>query len=98
VVGRDMGLTSLQWDGPASKAGLTVGGTLIAVTGVAYDADRLKEAITAAKGGAPLDLLVKTGDHYRTVAIAWRGGLRYPRLERIEGSPDLLSAIYAPRK
>ncbi|MFL5295032.1 MAG: M61 family metallopeptidase [Phenylobacterium sp.] len=98
VIGRDTEITSVQWDSPAFKAGLTVGGRLVAVNGVAYDADRLKEAITAAKAGAPLDLLVKTGDHYRTVAIAWKGGLRYPRLERIEGTPDLLSAIYAPKK
>jgi hypothetical protein len=45
-----------------------------------------------------LELLVKTGDHYRTARLEWKGGLRYPRLERIDGTPDLLSAIYAPRK
>ena len=91
-------IASVQWDGPAFKAGLTVGGRLIAVNGIAYDSDRLKEAITAAKAGGPLSLLIKTGDHYRSVDIAYRAGLRYPRLERIEGTPDLLSAIYAPRK
>ena len=91
-------IAGVQWDGPTFKAGLTVGSKLIAVNGIAYDADRLKEAITAAKAGGPLSLLVKTGDHYRTVDIAYRGGLRYPRLERLDGTPDLLSAIYAPRK
>ena len=91
-------VAGVQWDGPAFKAGLTVGGKLIAVNGIAYDPDRLKEAITAGKTGGPLSLLVKTGDHYRTVDIGYRGGLRYPRLERLEGTPDLLSAIYAPRK
>ncbi len=89
----------MQWDGPAFKAGLAVGGKLLAVNGIAYDADRLKEAIGAAKkGGPPLSLLVKSGDHYRTVDIDYHGGLRYPRLERIDGTPDLLSAIYAPKK
>nr|MEA2798788.1 hypothetical protein [Phenylobacterium sp.] len=84
---------------PAFKAGLAVGGKLLAVNGIAYDADRLKEAITGAKkGGPPLSLLVKSGDHYRTVDVDYHGGLRYPRLERIEGAPDLLSAIYAPKK
>jgi hypothetical protein len=67
------------------------------VNGIAYDADRLKEAITAAKTGAPLSLIVKTGDHFRTVQIDYRGGLRYPKLERIPNSPDRLSAIYAAR-
>ena len=98
ALGQNTDIAGVQWDGPAFKAGLTVGGKLIAVNGIAYDADRLKEAITAAKAGGPLSLLVKTGDHYRTADIAYRGGLRYPRLERIEGTPDLLSAIYAPRK
>src|SRR5206468_6142491 len=98
VLGREGDITSVQWDGPAFKAGVTVGGKLLAVNGIAYDADRLKEAITAAKGGAPLSLLVKTGDHYRAFDVVWKGGLRYPRLERIEGTPDLLSAIYAPKK
>jgi predicted metalloprotease with PDZ domain len=98
VLGREGDVTAVQWGGPAFKAGLVQGAKLIAVNGIAYDADRLKEAITAAKAGAPLDLLLKTGDHYRTVAIDWKGGLRYPRLERIAGTPDLLSAIYAPKK
>jgi predicted metalloprotease with PDZ domain len=97
TLNREGEFTAVQWEGPAFKAGLTVGGKLLAVNGIAYDAERLKEAITAAKSGAPLDLIVKTGDHFRTVQIDYRGGLRYPRLERITNSPDRLSAIYAPR-
>ena len=87
----------MLWGGPAFKAGLTVGGKLIAVNGVAYDADLLKEAITNAKSGGPVTLIVKDGDHFRVAAIDYHGGLRYPRLERLEGKPDLLSAIYAPK-
>jgi predicted metalloprotease with PDZ domain len=98
VLNRETTLTSVLWDSPAFKAGLTVGDKIVAVDGIAYDADRLKEAITAAKAGQPLSLLVKDGDHYRTVAIDYRDGLRYPRLERIPGTPDRLAAIYAPRK
>jgi len=40
---------------------------------------------------------MKRGEQYRSVKIDWRGGLRYPTLERIEGTPDRLSALYAPR-
>jgi predicted metalloprotease with PDZ domain len=97
TLNKDGEFTGVQWDGPAFKAGLTVGGKLLAVNGIAYDADRLKEAITAAKNGAPLSLIVKTGDHFRTAQIDWRGGLRYPRLERLPGTADRLSAIYTPR-
>jgi predicted metalloprotease with PDZ domain len=99
TLSKDADITGVQWDGPAFKAGLAVGAKVLAVDGVAYDTDRLKEAITKArKGQGPISLLVKSGDHFKTVAIDYHGGLRYPRLERIEGTPDLLSAIYAPRK
>jgi len=98
VLGRDADITQVQWEGPAFKAGLTLGAKLLAVNGIAYDAERLKEAINDAKKGGPLSLLVKSGDHYKTVDIDYRGGLRYPRLERIEGTPDLLTTIYAPKK
>ena len=45
-----------------------------------------------------LELLLKSGDRFRTVAFAYHDGLRYPRLERIEGTPDRLSDILAPRR
>lgn len=90
-------INSVLWDGPAFKAGLTVGSKVVAVNGVAYDADLLKEAITNARSGAPIQLIVKDGDHYRIVSIDYRGGLRYPRLERIPGTPDRLAQIYAAK-
>jgi predicted metalloprotease with PDZ domain len=94
---REAMITSVLWDGPAFKAGLTVGGKIIAVNGIAYDMDLLKEAITNAKSGPPVSLIVKDGDHYRVVAIDYHAGLKYPRLARIDGTPDRLSAIYAPK-
>lgn len=99
TLGREGAIDAVMWDSPAFKAGLTVGGKLLAVNGLAYDADRLKQAITEAKaGGAPIQLLVQNGVYFRTVPIDYRGGLRYPRLERIADRPDRLSAILAPRK
>ena len=94
TVGRDGDLTGVQWEGPAFKAGLTVGTRLIAVNGLAYDADRLKAVVAATKGGAaPLELIVRTGERYRAVKLAYVGGHRYPRLERIAGAPDRLGDI-----
>jgi predicted metalloprotease with PDZ domain len=90
-------IVSVQWDGPAFKAGLAVSARILAVNGMAYEADRLKEAITAAKTGAPVTLIVASGDFFRTVTLEYRGGLRYPRLERIAGTPARLDQIYAPR-
>jgi len=44
-----------------------------------------------------LGFQAKAGDQFRTVQIDYRGGLRYPRLERIPNTPDRLSAIYTAR-
>jgi predicted metalloprotease with PDZ domain len=87
-------VTSVQWDGPAFKQGMVVGGVVVAVDGEAYSEARLKGAITKAKGGkSPIQLIVKDGERYRIVDIAWNGGLRYPKLERIEGTPDRLGDL-----
>lgn len=91
-------VTAVQWDGPAFKAGMTVSNQIIAVNGETWSADRLKSAITAAKSGPPVELIVKAGEKFRVVKLDWKGGLRYPRLERIEGAPDRLGDILSPRK
>ena len=91
-------LASVDWDMAAFKAGLNADTQIIAVKGDAYDAEKLKDAIRfAATNGAPLTLLVKSNDQYRTVSIDYRGGLRYPHLERIAGAADRLGAILEPR-
>ena len=41
---------------------------------------------------------MKEYDLYRTIQLPYYNGLRYPHLERIEGKPDRLTAIYAPKK
>ena len=99
VLDKDGSMSDVMWDGPAFKAGLIQGNQIIAVGGVAYDADLLKAAITAATDPAkPVELLVKLGDRYRTVKLTYQDGLRYPRLEPIAGAPARLDDIYAARK
>ena len=74
-------------------------GGLVAVNDVAASAEKLRDAVTAAKGtDAPIRLLLKNGDRYRTVDFDYHDGLRYPRLERIEGTPDRLGDILSPRR
>ena len=99
AVDKDGMLNAVQWDGPAFKSGLTIGTQLMAIGGEAYDPDLLKAAVTAAKTGtAPIELLVKSGDRFRTVLIDYHGGLRYPHLERIGTGPARLDAILAARR
>ncbi|MGH6876485.1 MAG: M61 family metallopeptidase [Rhizomicrobium sp.] len=99
VDNKDKGSVSdVLWGGPAFNAGVTVGNKIVAVDGVAYDPDGLKDAITAAKtASAPIQILLKRGDRYETVSIAYHGGLRYPHLERVPGTPALLDNLLAPR-
>ncbi len=69
------------------------------VNGQDYKASVLKQAITAAKDSKqPIELLIKYQGDYTTVPVDYHGGLQYPHLERIKGTPDYLSQIIAPRK
>ena len=88
----------VRWDSPAFNAGLGTGTTVIAVNGQEYDKDVLEDAVKAAKDSkAPIKLMVKEFDRYRTVDVDYHGGLRYPHLERIEGKPDRLTPILTAR-
>lgn len=87
------------WGGLAYEAGLGVGWDLVAVGDRAASAEVLREAVTAARSGSdPITLIVKNGDRFRTLSFDYRGGLRYPRLQRVEGAPDRLGDILAPRR
>lgn len=98
-VGKDGKFGEVRWDGPAFDAGIGTGMTLVAVDGREYKKEVLEDALKAAKdSSAPIVLLVKDFDRYRTINLDYHDGLRYPHLERIKGTPDRLSAIFAPRK
>ena len=97
-VNKDGDLLNVFWEGPAFDAGLSIGQKIVAVNGWAFDQDRLKAAVTEAKTSGVVNLIVKAGEHYKTVQLAYKGGLRYPRLERIAATPDRLGDILEPRK
>ena len=74
-------------------------GAAVAVNGRAASATAIAEAITASAGNTtPIEMMVKKGDRFRTIRFDYHGGLRYPRLERIEGTPDRLGDILSPRR
>jgi len=99
TVTKDGRLENVVWDGVAFKAGIASGVSLLAVNGRSYKPELLKSAITAAKGGKEaIELILKSGEHYRIVRLDYRGGLKYPRLARLEGTPDRLEAILQPIK
>ncbi|MBW8754892.1 MAG: M61 family metallopeptidase [Sphingomonadales bacterium] len=99
MLDREGTVTGTRWDSPAFNAGVVNGAKVIAVNGRTYDPDRLKQAITAAKGSTkPIELLVKRGDRFMTVAVAYGGGLRWPWLERATTGAAPLDQLLAPRR
>jgi predicted metalloprotease with PDZ domain len=97
-VGIDGKVQSVLWDSAAFNAGMTIGTELVAVNGRTFDGDGLKQAIRNAKGNAaPVELLIKSGNLYRTARLDWHGGLRYPRLQKVGKGPGTLDALLAPR-
>ena len=98
VIDKDAVVTQVIWDGPTFASGITVGTTILAVDGRAFDADGLKAAITnAASSGKPIELLVKKGDRYMTVPIAYKDGLKYPRLDKVGAGETMLDRLLAKK-
>ncbi len=98
AVGADGALSSVRWGSPAFDQGMSLSDTIIGVNGLAYSDERLKAAITDAKGSkAPVTLVVKDGEEVRTVAIDYHGGLRYPHLVKVGTGDSGLDRLLTPR-
>jgi predicted metalloprotease with PDZ domain len=98
VTVKDTGeLRDVRVGSPAFVAGLGPGEKLVAVNGRAFTGDVFKRAIREAKGGnEPIELIVSNDDQFRTVKLEYHDGERYPRLQRMDGTPDLLDEIVKP--
>ncbi|WP_158238394.1 MULTISPECIES: M61 family peptidase [Luteimonas] len=83
---------SVAWEGPAFHAGLVPGATLLTVDGDAFSLDRLHAAIEAADA-TTLSLDYEVDGVRSTGVVDYRGGLRYPHLERLHHVPDRLSLL-----
>lgn len=89
-------IQSVQWEGPAFKAGLSPGVKVLEVGGQPFSTRLLSAAVKPASS-KPLRIRADIGGHKRVVDIDYQGGPRYPHLERIEGTPDRLSALLDAR-
>ncbi len=79
---------------PAARAGLAPGMHLVAVDGRKWTPEVLRDAIRRAKNGRePIQVLAESGDYFRTYAVDYHGGERYPHLEAIPGRNDVLGEI-----
>ncbi len=100
LVGSDKGLITDALVGfPAARAGLGYGDQIVAVDGREFNPQVLNDQIRAAKtSSGPIVFIVKRNELYRTVAVDYHGGLRYPHLVRVENTPDRLTALLLPRR
>ena len=105
VLRDDGSLSDVVPGSPADQAGVTPGMKLVAVnerrwSGVdshSSTPDVLLEAVHESRTGRPIDLLMDNGEFLHTYRLDYRGGDRYPRLERVPGTPDLIAEILKPR-
>jgi predicted metalloprotease with PDZ domain len=82
---------------PADKAQLGPGMQIVAVNNRQFSGSLLNDAIINAKGTQnPIGLIVVNTGVYRVITIDYHDGLRYPHLERVDGTPDYLDEILKP--
>lgn len=86
---------SVQWNGPAFRVGLSPGSRVLQVNGQPYSDGALIAAVQSS-ASKPLNLRVDISGSERALTLDYRGGLRYPHLERIAGTPDRLSSLLEP--
>jgi predicted metalloprotease with PDZ domain len=85
-------------DSAAWVAGLAPGMQIVAVNDRAFSPDLWTDAIANAKGGTEsIHVLIKQGGWYARLEVAYHDGLKYPHLERIPGTTDMLLQIMQPR-
>ncbi len=97
IVKDDGTIQDVAYGGPAQKAGITPNDKLIAVNNRQFTSGVLHDAIAkTASSAEPIEILVKNGEYYSVHKVQYRGGERYPHLERDESKPDVLSKIITP--
>jgi predicted metalloprotease with PDZ domain len=82
------------WNSAAFEAGLAPGMRILAIEERPYSAKEFRAALDRR---TPMHLRIDNGGLQRTILLDYRGGQRYPHLQRIDGTTDRLSAIGAAR-
>ena len=91
-------IVDVHLDTPAFKAGVAPAVKIIAVNGRQFSATLLGHAVQdAVKTTTPIELLIRDGDYYKTYALDYHGGEKYPHLVRDKGKSDLIGDIIRPR-
>jgi len=82
----------------AWRAGLAPDMHVLAVDGQQFTPDVLDYAIKRAQhSSTPIALITTQTGWYQTLSLDYHDGIRFPHLERIPGTTDVLAAIAAPQ-
>ncbi|HEY0786310.1 MAG TPA: M61 family peptidase [Acidobacteriaceae bacterium] len=96
-VSADGHISDVLMQSPADLAGLGPGMQIIAINGRQFSVALLLNALTEAAGSTtPMEWIVANAGNYRIVHVEYHGGLRYPHLERVAGTPGRLDDILVP--
>src|SRR5262249_7809828 len=83
---------------PADKAGLMPEAKILGINGRAFTADALKDAVVATAKGTAMEITINNRGIIQRCTLDYKGGPRYPHLERIEDKPDLLTDFGKARR
>ncbi len=98
VRARDGVVNDVNLNSPAGKAGIGPGMQILAVNGLRFSAEVLRNAIKDSKtASGPLTIEFQNDDLVKTVSLDYHGGTREPHLERDSTKVDVLAQILAPR-
>lgn len=90
---RDVRQGSAAW-----RAGLAPEMQIVAVNGEQYSPESLNYALDRAQhSSAPITLITAQTHWYRTLTLDYHDGTRFPHLERVPGTADMLGEIAKPR-
>ncbi len=96
-VSKDDTVTDVREGSPAWAAGMAPGMKIVAVDGQAYSSDVLQYVLEQAEHSTgSTQFLVQDDGWYRTLAVDYHGGPKYPHLVRLPGTQDMLAKIMAP--
>jgi predicted metalloprotease with PDZ domain len=97
TVGKGGVVKTVTWSGPAFRARFAPGARIDAVNGQAYTPEVLEAALKSV-GPGNLQVTTTMDGMTSTTTLQPTGPLRYPHLQRIDGTPDRLGALLTPRR
>lgn len=94
--GGDGVIGDIDRNGAPYAAGMVPGMKIVKVNGKDWSASEFKKLLAAARPGDQLVLSTEYAGVTQAFHVPAGAGLRYPHLQRIAGTPDLLTAYLAP--